>query len=29
VILALGGIPGQAFEPAKFTEEGEPDPLDG
>jgi quercetin dioxygenase-like cupin family protein len=29
VILALGGIPGQAFEPAKFTEEGEADPLDG
>jgi uncharacterized cupin superfamily protein len=29
VILALGGIPGQAFEPTKFTDEGEPDPLDG
>ena len=29
VLLALGGIPGQVFEPAKFTEEGEPDPLDG
>ena len=29
VILALGGIPGQVFEPTKFTEEGEPDPLDG
>lgn len=29
VILALGGVPGKAFEPAKFTEEGEPDPLDG
>jgi uncharacterized cupin superfamily protein len=29
VVLALGGIPGQAFEPTKFTDEGEPDPLDG
>ena len=29
VVLALGGIPGRAFEPAKFTDEGEPDPLDG
>jgi quercetin dioxygenase-like cupin family protein len=29
VILALGGVPGQTFEAAKFTEEGEPDPLDG
>jgi uncharacterized cupin superfamily protein len=28
-ILALGGIPGQAFEATKFTDEGEPDPLDG
>jgi uncharacterized cupin superfamily protein len=29
VILALGGVPGQAFEPVKFTDEGEPDPFDG
>ena len=29
VILALGGVPGQAFESTKFTDEGEPDPLDG
>ena len=28
-VLVLGGVPGQAFEVAKFTEEGEPDPLDG
>ena len=28
-ILALGGVPGQAFEATQFTEEGEPDPLDG
>lgn len=26
-ILALGGIPGKAFEVTKFTNEGEPDPL--
>lgn len=26
-ILALGGVPGQAFEAAKFTDEGEPDPF--
>jgi quercetin dioxygenase-like cupin family protein len=29
VVLALGGVPGEAFEAAKFTDEGEPDPLDG
>jgi quercetin dioxygenase-like cupin family protein len=29
LILALGGVPGQAFEATQFTEEGEPDPLDG
>ena len=28
-ILALGGIPGKAFDPASFTNEGEPDPLAG
>ena len=28
-VLALGGVPGQAYEPVKFTNEGEPDPLDG
>jgi quercetin dioxygenase-like cupin family protein len=28
-ILVLGGVPGQAFEITQFTEEGEPDPLDG
>ena len=28
-ILALGGVPGQAFEAAKFSDEGEPDPFDG
>ncbi len=26
-ILALGGIPGKAFDPLEFTNEGEPDPL--
>lgn len=29
MVLALGGIPGQPFEPTGFTNEGEPDPLDG
>ena len=29
VILALGGVPGQAYESPTFTDEGEPDPLDG
>ncbi len=29
LVLALGGVPGEVFEPVKFTEEGEPDPLDG
>lgn len=29
LVLALGGVPGQVFEPVKFTDEGEPDPLDG
>ena len=29
LVLALGGVPGQIFEPVKFTDEGEPDPLDG
>lgn len=28
-ILALGGVPGQAFQITALTEEGEPDPLDG
>lgn len=28
-ILALGAVPGEAYEPAKYTELGEPDPLDG
>ena len=28
VILALGGVPGQAFDPVRFTDEGEPDPLE-
>ncbi len=28
-ILALGGVPGRPFEATKYTEEGEPDPLDG
>jgi uncharacterized cupin superfamily protein len=28
VILALGGIPGQAYEIVGLTEEGAPDPLD-
>jgi mannose-6-phosphate isomerase-like protein (cupin superfamily) len=28
LILALGGIPGQPFEPTGYTNEGEPDPLD-
>lgn len=27
VILALGGVPGQAYEIVQLTEEGEPDPL--
>ena len=26
-ILVLGGIPGKAFEPVEFTEEGQPDPM--
>jgi uncharacterized cupin superfamily protein len=28
-ILVLGGVPGEIFEVTKFTDEGEPDPLDG
>jgi quercetin dioxygenase-like cupin family protein len=28
-VLVLGGVPGQPFEITQFTEEGEPDPLDG
>ena len=28
-ILVLGGVPGKIFEVTKFTDEGEPDPLDG
>lgn len=28
-ILALGGVPGKAFERAEFTDEGQPDPLGG
>ena len=27
LLLALGGVPGEPFEPTKFTDEGEPDPL--
>ena len=26
-VLALGGVPGEAFKPAGYTKEGEPDPL--
>jgi uncharacterized cupin superfamily protein len=26
-VLALGGVPGEAFEAVKYTDEGEPDPL--
>jgi uncharacterized cupin superfamily protein len=29
VVLAVGGIPGRAFETVAHTEEGAPDPLDG
>lgn len=29
LVLALGGVPGEAFAPTRFTEEGEPDPLAG
>ncbi len=29
VILVLGGVPGEIYEITKFTDEGEPDPLDG
>jgi quercetin dioxygenase-like cupin family protein len=28
-VLALGGVPGAPFEPVTYTNEGEPDPLDG
>ncbi len=28
-VLALGGVPGEVFEPVGFTDEGEADPLDG
>jgi mannose-6-phosphate isomerase-like protein (cupin superfamily) len=28
-ILVLGGVPGEVFTVTKFTDEGEPDPLDG
>jgi uncharacterized cupin superfamily protein len=28
-VLVLGGVPGQAFETVRFTDEGEPDPLAG
>ena len=28
-ILVLGGVPGEVFPITKFTDEGEPDPLDG
>jgi quercetin dioxygenase-like cupin family protein len=28
-VLALGGVPGAPFEPVGYTNEGEPDPLDG
>ena len=28
-ILAIGGIPGQAYAPPEFTEEGQPDPIAG
>jgi quercetin dioxygenase-like cupin family protein len=26
-ILAIGGVPGQAYQPPEFTEEGQPDPM--
>lgn len=26
-LLAIGGVPGQAYEPPDFTEEGAPDPM--
>jgi uncharacterized cupin superfamily protein len=29
VVLALAGVPGQEYESTKYTDEGEPDPLDG
>jgi mannose-6-phosphate isomerase-like protein (cupin superfamily) len=29
LILALGGVPGQVYEPPEFTKEGEPDPMAG
>jgi uncharacterized cupin superfamily protein len=29
VVLALGAVPGEVFEPVRLTNEGEPDPLDG
>ena len=29
LVLALGGVPGQPYEASRFTDEGEPDPLDG
>jgi uncharacterized cupin superfamily protein len=28
LVLVLGGVPGAAFSPIQFTEEGEPDPLE-
>jgi uncharacterized cupin superfamily protein len=28
-VLALGAVPGAVFEPVEYTDEGEPDPLDG
>jgi quercetin dioxygenase-like cupin family protein len=29
MVLALGAVPGAAFDPVSYTNEGEPDPLDG
>jgi mannose-6-phosphate isomerase-like protein (cupin superfamily) len=26
-VLAIGGVPGQAYQPPEFTEEGQPDPI--
>ena len=28
-VLAIGGVPGKAYEPPEFTDEGAPDPLAG
>src|SRR3954454_21829765 len=28
-VLAIGGVPGEVYEPPEFTEEGQPDPMSG